>query len=323
MRELISKKRINKIVPIEGADKIEALQIGGWLSIAQKGEFSLGEEVVFIEIDSHLPLWECFDFLKDRCLKFDGYYIRTLKLRGIYSQGLVIKESQLSHSFEELKNQTQHIDDVRAKFQADNMQTNPGGSFPSWIFKTDEIRIQNLTAPFIDLKKPLFITEKIDGTSATYFIDINNGEFGLAGRNTRLSSEQNNASVYLEMALKYNIENYLRKMQERTEQPVWLQGEIVGPGIQGNHYELTENRLYIFNVSHPELVPAEILAVPRLENPTNFEGSDTYDYWLKLADIKSTLNSKKIAEGIVVRQGNTSLEREPSFKVINNKYLVK
>lgn len=323
MRELVSKKNIDKIVPIEGADKIEALQIGGWKSIAQKGEFKEGDKVVFIEIDSHLPQWECFDFLKDRCLKFDGYYIKTIRLRGIYSQGLVIKESELTYSFKELKEQTQHIDDVRAKFQKNNVQGNPKGSFPSWIIKTDETRIQNMNPPFIDLDKPLFITEKIDGTSATYYIDIHTNEFGFASRNQKLDPAQDPPTIYGEMAQKYNIEAVLRKMKESTDEPIWIQGEIVGPGVQGNHYELSERKLFVFNASHPELLPTEILTVPRLQNPTDFEGCDTYEYWLNLADIKSTLNPKKIAEGIVIRQGNSQFDREPSFKVINNKYLVK
>lgn len=47
---------------------------------------------------------------------------------------------------------------------------NPKG-FPSWIKKTDEDRIENMTW-ILENKNPFVVTEKIDGTSTTFFLDL-------------------------------------------------------------------------------------------------------------------------------------------------------
>ena len=103
MRKLASLVEIDKILPIEGADKIEvATMVGkGWKVVVAKDEFKPGDLAVYFEIDSYLPADdERYAFLSERCLrKFvsksgqvirDGIKIKTIKLRGQVSQGLLI-----------------------------------------------------------------------------------------------------------------------------------------------------------------------------------------------------------------------------------------
>lgn len=103
MRKLASVVTIDQLLPIEGADKIEvATMVGkGWKVVVAKGEFHPGDMAVYYEIDSFLnPNDERYAFLKDRCLrKFvsksgqvlrEGIKIKTIKLRGQVSQGLLI-----------------------------------------------------------------------------------------------------------------------------------------------------------------------------------------------------------------------------------------
>ena len=102
-RKLASIVEISKVSPIEGADKIEVAEMvgKGWKVVVQKGEFHQGDLATYFEIDSFLPPDdERYAFLKDRCLrKFvsksgnvlrEGLKIKTIKLRGVISQGLLM-----------------------------------------------------------------------------------------------------------------------------------------------------------------------------------------------------------------------------------------
>ncbi len=322
MRELIKKRVIDKITPVPNSDNLEACHLQGWVVLAHKGEFKENEEVIYVEIDSVLPKWPCFEFLTNRCSKYGGYYIKTIRLRGTYSQGLIVKESDLApYTFEDLVEQTQHVDALKA---AQSEQPTRQDSFPYWITKTDEERIQNLRPPFIPKDKTLedlFITEKIDGTSATYFIDPDTNEFGFASRNYRLDPAQDPPSVYGEIAQKYKIEEKLR-----NSNIAWIQGEIVGPGIQKNPLQLTEKQFYVFNIATPENADKlDLPKVPKLTSASSAASAsnlEDYNFWLDLANRKSVINPKVKAEGIVVRMGKTQFDKSQSFKVINNDYLL-
>lgn len=103
MRKLASVVTIDQLLPIEGADKIEVATMNGkgWKVVVAKGEFHPGDMALYYEIDSFLPPNdERYAFLKDRCLRRfvsksgqvlrEGIKIKTIKLRGQVSQGLLI-----------------------------------------------------------------------------------------------------------------------------------------------------------------------------------------------------------------------------------------
>lgn len=128
-------------------------------------------------------------------------------------------------------------------------------AFPDWIVKTDETRIEN--APFyLDSTEPWTKTEKIDGTSSTYAIDLTkkNGDFIVCSRNVRQAEVDQKCyhdcgNVYWEMAFKYNIEEVLRKIAwESDATRVVLQGETYGESLQGNPYKLNGRYFAAFNL---------------------------------------------------------------------------
>ena len=85
-RALAHIEEIISLSPIEGADRIEVAQVLGWKVVVKKGEFQVGEKVVYIEIDSKVPASNpYFAFLQDR-----KYKVKTIKLRGQISQGLIV-----------------------------------------------------------------------------------------------------------------------------------------------------------------------------------------------------------------------------------------
>ena len=88
VRALAYTTKIDWVRPIEGADSIELVGIGGWTCIAKIGEFKEGDTCVYFEIDSKLPEdkeWSAF-------LAPKKFKVKTMKLSkfGVVSQGLAL-----------------------------------------------------------------------------------------------------------------------------------------------------------------------------------------------------------------------------------------
>lgn len=97
-RKLASVRRIADIREIPGADVIVCAVVDGWELVTQKSNnFKVGDLVVYFEIDSLLPIAPEFEFLRDKCYVSDarsvngeGFRLKTIKLRGQTSQGLIL-----------------------------------------------------------------------------------------------------------------------------------------------------------------------------------------------------------------------------------------
>src|SRR3990167_7294435 len=97
-RKLATIQQITKIEPHPNADKLEIAHVLGWKCIVGKGEFHEGQVIIYFEIDSLLPVRPEFEFLRKNCFKRyeergqvrEGFRIRTIRLRGEISQGLIM-----------------------------------------------------------------------------------------------------------------------------------------------------------------------------------------------------------------------------------------
>ena len=94
MRKLATIRKISEVKPIENADNIELAKVDGWQLVIKKGEFTLGDWGIYCEIDSFLPMVPQFEFLRKSSYKKmgekEGYRLKTIKLRGQISQGLLL-----------------------------------------------------------------------------------------------------------------------------------------------------------------------------------------------------------------------------------------
>ena len=273
---------IGDIRPIDGADKIEVAKVDGWeVVIAKKDNFKVGDLIVYIEIDSRMPEKPEYEFLASR-----KYIVKTVKMRGQISQGLILPLAVLPKGNYKLGDDVTEILGITkydpqleeenkiadsAKKKAKNpiiryflkyawfrklyLKPSNNTDFPDWIKKTDEERIQNCTQLFERMKADkieLSVTEKIDGCSATYYlkrIKKKKFEFGVCSRNRKLATPDN--SHYWKVAKKYNIEEVLKKLIGDDEYIV-LQGEIIGDKIQGNKYKESGYSFWAFNLITPE-----------------------------------------------------------------------
>ena len=327
MRKLASIQKIRSLEPIEGADAIEKAQVLGWQLVVKKGEFKIGDLCVYCEIDCIMPDKPEFAFLKPRKMR-----IRTVKLRGQVSQGICFQLSVLPKGVEISENLD--VTDILGveKFEPPipaSLEGKMKGRFPSFIPKTDEPRIQ-VMQDFLDQYKgeKCYITEKIDGSSVTYY--INNGEFGVCSRNLELLEDDTN--TLWKLAHELDIENKLRSLNKNFA----IQGEIVGENIQKNTLKLRGQIVFFFNafdidaykyIDFKEFVSLmkslELKPVPIIEEEYILEND--INKLVEMSIGKSLINPNGWREGIVIRsQKEQFINGERfSFKVVNPKFLLK
>ena len=358
-RKLASIRRVSAIQPIEGADAIEIAVVDGWKVVTKKGEYVPGSLCIYCEIDSFLPIKEEFEFLRKSSYKKmgdqEGFRLRTIKLRGQVSQGLLLPLTTFQ-SFgyrlsPNLLNENYAIEPDRVVISpSDMIELSEGsdvtevlgivkyeppipaelsgkvkGNFPSFLRKTDEERVQNITKEYGEYcyqsKHQFYVTEKLDGSSSTFY--FNNGEFGVCSRNLELLETEGN--TFWKVARELDLENKLRNYGINVS----LQGELIGEGVQGNPYKLKGQTVKFFNAFDIDkqermslggflkiMDDLDLDFVPFLD--MNFLLPRSIDGMLEYAEGKSKLNYETEREGVVVR----SMDSKISFKAISNKFLL-
>ena len=244
-RKLASIQRIDALDPIPNADKIEVASILGYKAVVKKGEFNVGDKVVYCECDSILPFMPWSEFLRDKNRPDKPIRIKTVKLRGQISQGVVFPLSILpAGEYQEGLDVTESLGVTKYEpYIPAQLAGVMKGNFPSFIPKTDCERIQSYPRLFDELDKVmLYVSEKADGSSFTcYFKDA---QFGVCSRNLELAPDEGRNNMFWKMAYQYDLEAKLTKFGRN----IAIQGEVVGEGIQKNRMGLTGNKLLVFDI---------------------------------------------------------------------------
>ena len=342
MRKLATIRKIDLIRPIPDADAIECAVVGGWNVVTRKGEYTAGDLAIYCEIDSWIPT-DLAPFLsKGKPREYNGVRgerLRSVKLRGQLSQGLLLDRLVVLDKvdfFEDLEiHEGMDVSDLLniVKYEPPVPTYLAGkarGGFPSFIPKTDQERIQNLTTEFVEWGSAGFpvmltweLTEKLDGSSMTVY--VNEQDYGVCSRNLNLYDTEDN--TLWKVARRDRIITAIQDSQRNLA----IQGEIIGEGIQGNPYKIKGQSFYIFDIYDIDrglyLTPTErrdfcklheLLHVPVIWDD-KYLGIDTVEELLSWANDKSRLNPKIDREGLVYKCN----EMQESFKTISNKYLLK
>lgn len=331
-RKLVTIRTIKDIKPIDNADNIEVAVVDGWECVVKKGEFKVGDEVFYFEIDSALPVdREEFSFLESSGVKDIGsrsyHILRTRRLRGVYSQGLLLSYDKYpefragtddpTEFFEVLKWETPIPAELHSRVR---------DKFPiHLVLKTDAERVQNFTDEEFDILAQNFWypSEKVDGTSTTYIVE--EGGVRVCSRNWELIPEDT-----------------LTQVKVGKEAGIWdlepgyiIQGEVYGEGIQKNPLRIQGQRLAVFNVFFKGR------QLPLLHWPKELEGHhapvlDDLSFPGSVGEavdqvdgLGSQIAPGRLAEGVVWHSPNISelgravLGGRACFKAINNKYLSK
>lgn len=345
MEGLATVQKIYGIRPIPGADKIEAAKILGWDVVVRKGEFKDGDLVIFITIDTIIPV----TLLSGDWNNTEVVRLRTVKMKKQVSQGLVLPINTLEHYVSHLDIFSDHVEftdgtgewktlgigiDISEPMKIKKyekvipaeMQGLAKGNFPSFIPKTDEVRLQAEPEllEILKTKKGIYATLKIDGTSSTNYKHDN--EFGVCSRNLDL---ERGGSIYWQMVEKLRIEENLPEMYA-------IQGEIFGPKFSKNPLGISDYQFNVFNMwqlvgNGPSIripFPSNkylseemgLSFVPVIIVVESFDQLPFHDVDSALAYVETLHYANgHLAEGMVVR----SFDQEVSFKVVSNTYLLK
>ena len=149
MRKLASIQKIIGFEPIPDADRIVLAKVMGWSAVVKKDEFKVGDKCVYFEVDSFLPMEDKYAFLASSSYKNNefmgqGYRIKSQRLRGCLSQGLIMPLS-IDSRLEDLEVETDVTEllGVR-KWEIPEVQGGAGvavGDKPYGIHTTDELRV--------------------------------------------------------------------------------------------------------------------------------------------------------------------------------------
>jgi len=340
MRKMATIRKIDSIRDIPGADSIECCTLGGWNVVTRKCEYTAGDLAVYCEIDSWIP-HEVAPFLSRGNFphvynEVKGERLRTVKLRGQLSQGLLLPLSMLtmvdSLLFDGL--------DVSfplgiVKYEAPipaALQGEIKGMFPSRIPKTDQERIQNLSVELAEWCAEGLtweVTEKLDGSSMTVYVI--NGDVGVCSRNLDLKPNPDNS--LWRAAYKHDLPAKLANIGRN----IAVQGELIGNGIQGNMYKMRDQDFYVYDIYDIDagryFTPAErrvfsdkhelnhCPVIAHYANLLDTLGITNMDQILKFAEGKSVMGNivSPEREGLVFKCN----EKQVSFKSISNAFLLR
>ena len=333
-RKLASVQIIKNLKPVEKS-KDEIGSILGWKVVVPANKYKEGEKVIFFEIDSWLPAGKKWTSK----MKPKNLIVKTTNKHGEIIQGLVMKLQILSKiencklNLEELNegyDLTEILEVKKFDENSEEGKKEKEKGFPTqFIEKSDEIRLQsNLHYLEMFAGKEFYSSIKYDGTSATYLINPENGNFKICSRN--FSVEENDDNFYSEIAKKYDIKNKLIK----TGGLYAIQGEIYGPKINKNPLEVNERKIAVFNIKNiknnyylgmDELIKVcKELDLPMVEIVE--EGIFNYKTVDELVQKSKGLypGTQHPREGLVYRLKEHWNEghKRCSFKVINDDYLI-
>lgn len=345
---------IQNIIDIVGADRIVLAEINGWRCIVKKDEFKVGDMAIYYCIDS-IPDFTDPNMQSLVAMKIKR--IKTIKMRGVISQGLLGPLKWLTDRGHDISGLvegddvteqmgvTKYVDDDEMNQYENSDETS--AKWPHYIPKTDEDRLQNKLKYLKEIaNRHIVITRKEDGCSCTYI--FNEGKFSICSRNFVILPENKNREHYFFIENKFNIGEKMTMLGRH----IAIQGEVVGPKINCNKLKLDEYTFKVFNifdiVKQCYMLDDEVNIICKdlgLEQvPIIYKGmtseltfkdkvfgtliqdesngkQNILSEFLKLAD--ELEYSKGIrAEGLVVKTDDLKEYGRISFKVISNNYLI-
>lgn len=324
MRKLASIQRILEVKDIEKSETLAVVSVLGWKVVVRREDnYKVGELVIYFELDSILPRIPEFEFMEQ-----SNYILRSMRLRGQLSQGLVWKTDILPNDLEltegmdvtEILGVQKHQEVI-----SDVMLGKSKGFHPTTVRKSGEIRVQSMPELLAEFQGLMVAeTTKIEGETAS-FIE-HNGQIDVCSHYHSMIESPD--SIHWQMYHKYNIGSILSRNKN-----IGIQGEIAGPGIHKNPLDLEEKQLFVFRITDTltgrRFTPVEIMefcqsqGLQHVPMKLNVKFDFTMEEVIERA--KGEYANGKPREGIVIVPMEATysevLRDWLSMKVINNVYL--
>jgi len=353
--------KINEVKAIEGADNIELVIAGGWNAITKKGEFQVDDLTVIATTDAVIPEKLSEEMGVTSYLRKGGR-VRTVKLRGVYSECLIIplKYIPFMENYYDGKDMMNVMDVYKYEPPVKQIQLASGRKIKWRDNQNFHIyykfpNLKNVDGMFTE-EDMVQITRKIHGTNARYGI-VKKGklsfwdkvkkffrladewidyEYIYGSHNCEKGSDSQgfySTDVWRTIAEKYDIK---AKLWESAYQfgaaaigeGLILYGEIYGAGIQKNYeYGLKDIEFVGFDIKvNGEYLPTETTVFQMLVGLELPHVEVLYTgTWLQ--EIQDSFVFNNFIEGTKVpHEGivikDISGDRKKVAKVINPDYLI-
>lgn len=340
-RRLATVETVTDIREIPDADQIVCARIRGWDVVVKRGEFTVGDRCLYVEVDSLLDVTDPrFAFLATRGVHTDadgrtGHVLKTARLRGQYSQGLALPLTEFPELPADAAPGTDVTDTLGiVKWDPPipaELAGTARGMRPAWIPSTAVERLQNNPGVLEATNVAWIATEKVDGNSTTVYVDPETGIDGVCSRNVDLIDAPGNK--FWEVAHAAGV--HARLAESFPGQRAAVQGETYGEGVRGNPLKIAGQAfaafaLYVNGREIPRLYWPQWLtqlSVPvyGLPFPATLE-----EALAQVETLKSNIAPERAAEGVVWRAVDMPNVALPSgqivraaVKVISNRYLLK
>ena len=360
MNNLASIQKILWKKEIKGADNIELVGVLGWQVVTKKNQFQIGDLCVYIQIDTVVPDKPEFQFLKERNFRIRTIKLKKELSQGILFKIEEVLHTTDYSKFREGKDVTTILeikkyekpDNNPIKYEKPRMpkiwykkliyllrynilykafpylRPKTRSPFPTNLVSiTDEERIQNI--PEILKKyqgKEFVVSYKLDGSSITIIHNkvLGSSKYRICSRRFELHDTKND---WYRVFKETNFEKHIVKLVNHYKtNDIIIQGEAIGK-FNGNYHNLQRDDIRVFNIyvngkrlNQMDFIQICLeLNIPHCPLYANLSLNYTMEEILKLSEINDCINPKVPSEGLIWRCVDGSL----SFKVINNKYLLK
>lgn len=240
----MAKCPVAKIFSVEkhpNADTLDIVKVLGYNCVDKKGNWKAGDLAVYVPIDSLIDTERPeFRFLKKNG---DGKWhrLRTVRLRGVISQGILLKAPEGTTIGD---NAAEFFGVEKYEPPEESCSNDVLGPFPGHLPKTDIERWQNYPDAFDGIDFDFIATEKVEGSSCTAY--LKDGHFGVCSRNMEIKESDGNA--YWMAVKRARIKEVLDSVSRLWKvDDLAIQGEVIGPKIQGNLYGLKEYQIKVFD----------------------------------------------------------------------------
>ncbi len=325
----VSIERIANVWNHTNADRLEMAKLVSmsYQFVIAKGSYKAGDLVVYFPIDSLLPdsVIETIG-LKGKLAGPEGNRIKTVRLRGEISQGVVASPERLipdwngGNGFREGQDVTELLGVTKYEPPIIPSQAGNLRPLPNMVSVYDiegAERFSDVIEKYL-LDTTVLITEKLEGSHFAASI-YSSGEIVVSQRRYRIEPVEDAEHDWHKAArvsglrdklpaLKAAVEELLGKLVE----VVTVRGEMIGAGIQGNYYKLPDQQLKVFEIEadgiplgvapYLELVKRfQLATVPLLAQNVVLRDWLAGQPIAKVSNGKSLINPAVIREGIVIR----------------------
>ena len=348
LRKMATVRKISSIHQIDGADRIERAVVDGWDVVVERDAWHEGDYCVYMEPDTFLPASDPrYTFLMERGTKemmvnnvmVTGHVLRTIRLRGVYSAGILFHLSEVLPTIPEVAWQSLYEKNYNVSKMCGVWEyvavASPGqfeflGKYDTYVApRTDAERAQNVHQDVFDLlkKTDYYVSVKVDGTSMTICKDIRDDELKIYSHNNRLKLDEGMGLTSFNAANKEGLVDFCEQNPGIT-----LQYELAGTKIGGNRLGLNGHHCFVFSAYDMQqrkyLDPYELIwnfgshelrqhVTPKMR--LNLNDLATPTDLLEFADkMRSYVTKDRLDEGLVVHcmgRGDWSEEEWPSVEM--------